>query len=287
LRARAEALTARGQELLQRLEGERPRHASVEIGFRFLVRDRQIAGGVLGGGMAYRLFFWTLALAVLLCAGLGFAAHAGDNVDAAVSDAGLTTAVASTVSAAAEQSDAGRWWLLLIGAYLMLWFSWSLYRALRLVHAAAWQVTPQPIRNAPRALGCVLAAPVIVAATTGVAGWVRAHSPSGTGLLATLAVGAAFALLWLAASRGLPAAPGAHWRDFLPGAVALGIGLELLHVFTVYFLADKLASASALYGTLGLAGTVLFYLYLIGRGVIWAAELNAVTWEVRGEREGH
>ena len=85
MRARAEALTARGQELRQRLEGERPRHASVEIAFRFLVRDRQIAGGVLGGGMAYRLFFWTLALAVLLCAGLGFAAHAGDDVDAAVS----------------------------------------------------------------------------------------------------------------------------------------------------------------------------------------------------------
>ena len=30
-----------------------------------LLRDRQIAGGVLGGGLAYRLFFWVLALTVL------------------------------------------------------------------------------------------------------------------------------------------------------------------------------------------------------------------------------
>jgi uncharacterized BrkB/YihY/UPF0761 family membrane protein len=287
MRARAEALTARGQALLERLEGERPAHVSVEVGFRFVVRDRQIAGGVLGGGMAYRLFFWILALAVLISAGLGFAAHADSDLDAAVSDAGLTTAVASTVSTAAEQSDAGRWWLLLIGVYLTLWFSWSLFRALRLVHAAAWQVAPQPIRNAPRALGYVLAAPLIAAAATVAAGWVRAHSPFGTGLLATLLVGAAFALLWLAASRGLPAAPDTPWTAFLPGAVLLGIGLEALHLFTVYFLANKLASSSALYGSLGLAGTMLFYLYLIGRGVIWAAELNAVTWEVRGEREGH
>jgi len=284
MRARAEALTARGQALLERLEGERPRHASIEIGFRSVVRDKQIAGGVLGGGMAYRLFFWTLALSVLVSAGLGFAAHADTDLDSAVSDAGLTTAVASTVSTAAEQSDAGRWWLLVIGVYLTLWFSWSLFRALRLVHAAAWQVAPQPIRNAPRALACVLAAPVIAAAATVVAGWIRAHSPFGTGLLATLAVGAAFAFLWLAASRGLPSAPGTPWTAFLPGAVLLGVGLEALHLFTVYFLANKLASSSALYGSLGLAGTMLFYLYLIGRGVIWAAELNAVTWEVRSER---
>src|SRR4051812_34151176 len=91
MRARAEALTARGQALLERLEGERPGHASVEVGFQFLVRDRQIAGGVLGGGLAYRLFFWILSLAVLASAGLGLAAHAGENIDTAVEEAGLTT----------------------------------------------------------------------------------------------------------------------------------------------------------------------------------------------------
>jgi uncharacterized BrkB/YihY/UPF0761 family membrane protein len=45
-----------------------------------------------------------------------------------------------------------------------------------------------------------------------------------------------------------------------------------------------LASASAIYGIIGLAGTFLFYLFLIGTGVIWAAELNAVIWQVRCER---
>ena len=46
-------------------------------------------------------------------------------------------------------------------------------------------------------------------------------------------------------------------------------------------LAEKLAHSAQLYGVLGLAATALFYLFLIGRGVIWAAELNAIVWEVR------
>jgi uncharacterized BrkB/YihY/UPF0761 family membrane protein len=120
---------------------------------------------------------------------------------------------------------------------------------------------------------------VFMAFTAG-AGWVRANVGFFPGLLATLAVCIGFAALWLRISMRLPS-PDLPWTAFLPGAVALGLGLEALHVFTVYFLQDKLANASDLYGVLGIASTLLFYLFLIGRGVVWAAELNAVVWEVR------
>ena len=285
MRAKAEALTARGQEYMARLERERPRHASVEVGFRVLVRDRQIAGGVLGGGLAYRLFFWALALAVLVCGGLGIAAASGDNVNSAAQDAGLTTAVAASISSAAQQSESGRWWLLTVGLFSVVWFSWSMLRAFRLVHAAAWQIPPPPLRNAPRALACVLAVPLVLIAFVILSGWIRAHTNSPAGLVATLAVGVIFAAVWLFASSWLPA-PDVPLTAFLPGAIALGIGLEGLHIFTVYFLANRLAGASALYGALGLAATMLFYLFLVGRGVIWAAELNSVVWSVRTEHAG-
>ncbi len=284
MRARAEALTARGQAAYARLEQERPRHQSVEVAFRMLVRDRQIAGGVLGGGLAYRLFFWALALAVLVCGGLGIAAAAGDNVDTAMQDAGLTTAVAASISSAAQQSESGRWWLLAVGLFSVVWFSWSMLRAFRLVHSAAWQIPPPPLRNAPRALACVLAVPIVLALFAVASGAVRSHSSPAIGLAATLSVGIAFAAVWLFASKWLPA-PDVPWTAFIPGAVVLGVGLEALHLFTVYFLANKLADASALYGALGLAATMLFYLFLVGRGVIWAAELNAVVWSVRTEHE--
>ncbi len=280
LRARAEALTARGEALLARLEHERPSHASIEIAFRWLFRDRQIAGGVLGGGLAYRFFFWLLALSLLTAGGLGFASRSGTNVESAVEGAGLSKAIGDSVSTAAQQSESGRWWLICLGAFFTLWFSWSLLRALRLVHAAAWRITLPPLRNAPRALAFVVATPFVLVLTVGAAGWVRENVGLLPGVLATVAVAGGFGVVWLWASMKLPS-PHLPWTAFIPGAVVFAIGLEALHVFTVYFLADKIASQTALYGALGLAASVLFYLFLVGRGVVWAAELNAVVWEVR------
>lgn len=280
-RQRSEAATLWGQQQLERLEQQRPEHASVEAGFRWIIRDKEIAGGVLGGGLAYRFFFWLLALTVLMSAGLGFASRW--NVGLAVKEVGLTTAVSQTVATAAEQSESGRWWLLLLGVWLTLWFSWGLLRALRLVHVAAWRIAPTPLRNGLLALAAVIAAPFVLLAVSAAAGWVREHVGLASGLFATLAVGVIFGFVWLRISMRLPA-PDVPWTAFLPGAVLMGIGLEALHVFTVYFLANKLASSSQLYGGLGLAATLLFYLFLIGRGVVWAAELNAVVWEVRQAR---
>jgi uncharacterized BrkB/YihY/UPF0761 family membrane protein len=281
LRDRAAAATAWGQGRYSQLERMRPEHASIESGFRWIVRDKDIAGGVLGGGLAYRFFFWLLALSVLTSGGLGLASRAGTSFEDAAAEAGLTASVSESVASAAQQSESGRWWLLVVGAFLTLWFSWGLLRALRLVHAAAWRITAPPPRNVPLAVGVVIASPVVLLALTSGAGWVRANVGFFPGLLATLAVAVGFGLFWLRVSMRLPSPPGLPWTAFLPGALLLGVGVEALHIFTVYFLADKLASASNLYGALGLASTLLFYLFLIGRGVVWAAELNAVVWEVR------
>jgi uncharacterized BrkB/YihY/UPF0761 family membrane protein len=257
---------------------------SVEAGFRWLFRDKQIAGGVLGGGLAYRFFFWTLALSLLGAGGLGFAERSNADIESAAASAGLTDAVGGTIATAARQSENGRWWLLSLGIVFTVWFSWSLLRALRLVHAAAWRIAAPAFRNVPRALAVVIAAPVVIAACVAAAGWVRDHSGFLPGLLATLGVCLAFGAAWLWISTKLPAPP-VRWTAFVPGAVVFAVGLEALHLFTAYFLAAKLASQSALYGALGLAASLLFYLFLIGRGVVWAAELNAVVWEVRNEPE--
>jgi uncharacterized BrkB/YihY/UPF0761 family membrane protein len=197
----------------------------------------------------------------------------------------VANSLAQTIATAAEQSETARWWLVLTGVVLFLWSSFGLLRALRLVHAAAWRVSLPRLRNAHRALALVVAAPVILLATTGAAGWVREHAPSPLGVVTTLGVVAAFAGLWLWVSMKLPA-PDVPWTAFLPGAVLFGVGLGALHVFTVYFLQRRLASASELYGVLGLATTALFFLFLVGRGVVWAAELNAVVHESRRRSPG-
>ena len=280
VRAWSEALTARSQRFLAKLEAARPKHASIEVCFRWLLRDRQIAGGVLGGGLAYRFFFWVLALSVFAVGGLGFAARSNANVTNAVEDAGLGDSVADTVASAASQAESSRWWLIIVGGFLVLWFSWGLLRALWLTHAAAWRIHPPTITNGPKAFALVVATPFLLIALSAGAGWIREHVDQAAGVAATLALSVAFATGWLWVSMRLPSRD-VRWTAFLPGAILLGVGLNALHIFTVYYLSEKLAHSAQLYGVLGLAATALFYLFLIGRGVIWAAELNAIVWEVR------
>jgi membrane protein len=167
---------------------------------------------------------------------------------------------------------------------LFLWFSYGLLRALHLVHAAAWRVSPPRLRNLPRAVGFVVAAPIVVILATGAAGWVRTHAADPLGLFATLTIAVGFGAIWVWVSMYLPS-ENVPWTAFVPGAILLGLGIEALQVFTTYFLEEKLANASDLYGVLGLATTALFYLFLVGRGVVWAAELNAVVWDVRSRRK--
>jgi membrane protein len=284
MRDRAQAARTRGIALRGNLEAQRGQHDSVETAFCWIQRDKDIAGGVLGGGLAYRFFFWVLALTVLLAGGLGIASASGADVAGDSREAGVTDALAAIIANAAEQSESARWWLVLTGLVLYLWFSYGLLRALHLVHAAAWRVPPPRLRNLPRAIGFVVAAPIVLLAVAGVASWIRAHTANPVGLVATLAVAVAFGAVWLWVSMYLPSQD-VPWTAFVPGAIVFGLGLEVLHVFTAYFLAAKLASASELYGVLGLATTALFYFFLVGRGVVWAAELNATVWEVRARRK--
>jgi hypothetical protein len=46
----------------------------------------------------------------------------------------------------------------------------------------------------------------------------------------------------------------------------------------VFYIAAKLERASALYGGLGMAATLLFVLYVVGRLVVSSALLNAELW---------
>ena len=47
-------------------------HASVDVGFRTAERQRRVAAMVLAGGIAYRIFFWMLAVSVVVGGVLGF-----------------------------------------------------------------------------------------------------------------------------------------------------------------------------------------------------------------------
>ena len=57
-----------------------------------------------------------------------------------------------------------------------------------------------------------------------------------------------------------------------------GVGVQVLHLVSVYYLSARLSSASVLYGALGASAALLLGLYFIGRLMILSAQFNEAIW---------
>jgi uncharacterized BrkB/YihY/UPF0761 family membrane protein len=244
-------------------------------------RDKRVSAAVLAGGVAYRFFFWLLSLALLLGGVLGFAD--AEDVESASAN-GLGGALADAVGDAVRSSQTARWWLLLVGFWLLLWTGYMGAKALVLVHATLWGLPPVRLRNALLASLAFTGLAVGFLAALSLTRWLRTESDV-VGLVATVALVLVPFAMWLAVSSVLPNRA-SSWRDLVPGAALVALGVEALHLFTVVFLGPRLASATELYGGIGVATTILVWLYLAGRLVIAAGILNATMVERRDGGEG-
>ena len=148
-----------------------------------------------------------------------------------------------------------------MGIWLVLWTGYLGAKALMLVHATVWGVAAPRVRNVLIASLVFTGTVLLLIGAMSAARWVREESPT-PGLIAT------FAVVLVPFAMGL-----------LPGAALVAVGLEGLHLFTVYFLGPKLANATELYGVLGVVSTTLFWLYIVGRLVVGAATINASVYE--------
>jgi len=273
----AAAYQERARKLTERAQAERRRHTSVDAVFEMVDRDAEVGGGIIAGALAYRLFIWLLPLALVLVAGLGFAADAADrSPESAADSVGLSGLVSNSISGAAESPN--RWYALAIGVPILIWATRSVLRALIGAHRLVWTDVRA---SAPRAtaaatfrlLGLILA--LLVASAF--AGAIREWSP-GIGLLSTLLVALPYAAIWVLVSLQLPHR-GASLRALLPGALLFGIGLELLQLAAVYLLVPYAATKQGTYGALGAAAALLFGLFLFSRLIVAAAVVDATLWE--------
>ncbi len=276
-RARVAAVQQRAQRLAERAGAERRRHRSVDALFEMIDRDAEVGGGIMAGALAYRLFIWLLPLALVAIAGLGIAASAAsDSPESAAKSAGLAGLVSGSVASAANSS--ARWYALLIGIPILLFATRSVLRALIVVHRLVWTdlraQAPRPtILSTVRLLGvfvAILGVSVLASAARSASG--------GGGLLATLVVALPYAGLWLLLSTRLSHRD-ATWRALVPGALLFGLGIEALHVVTVYVIAPLASSKEGTYGSLGVAAALLLDLYLMSRLAVAAAVVNATLWD--------
>jgi uncharacterized BrkB/YihY/UPF0761 family membrane protein len=273
-RSAATAVAARARDA-----GER--HVSVAVPFRAFERNRTLAASVLAGGIAYRLFLWLLPFGLIVGGALGL--MDADGSESAAAGGGLPAAIVNAIGDIARAADSNSWWLLLTGVPLLLWEGYTGARALQLIHSLIWQDTPPPIKPLTASLAFSGGMCVFLAAIS-LTWWYR-DATTATQLVVFLAMIVPIAGLWLWVSLKLPHGE-ASWRALVPGALLVGTGFQITHGLVVYLLGPKLEKATSLYGGLGVASTVLFFMWVVGRIVVTAPILNsALDEELRGHGE--
>jgi uncharacterized BrkB/YihY/UPF0761 family membrane protein len=253
---------------------------AVDAGLASYERDGQINGFVLAGALAFRFFVFLLPLYLLALVTAGATVAFDPTGPSELSrSAGLSSYLSGTIADAATTSKRSLWILIPVTIYALASAARSAYKVVATAHAAAWGLTD--IKR-PRSYVAILGFLGFALAT--MAGLVTfRHLRTGALLPLSIVLSAAYyGALWLAASRLLPRPTGTSIWWLVPGAVLVAVGTQALYVFDVVYLNARVHSASRAYGALGIAASVMLWLYLLGRLMVASPVVNATLWE-RGQ----
>jgi uncharacterized BrkB/YihY/UPF0761 family membrane protein len=251
----------------------------VDAAFATAERELAAAGGLIAGGLAYRLFLWLVPLGLVCASVLGLVAdYDREHVEDVADEFGIGATAVASAAQAVEQD--WRLLALLSGVVLLLWFSVGVVRALRLSYALAWGL--ERPRGLQRPLSSALALNGLVVGGVllfGLLAWLRETLGLGALLAAAALLGlqVAFALFVMTLLPSRTESP----RDLLPGAVLVAVGNQLVHVAVVFYFVPRLERSSEVYGALGTATVLLVWLYVVARLLTGAAFFNATLWERR------
>jgi uncharacterized BrkB/YihY/UPF0761 family membrane protein len=244
--------------------------------------ERDLGGGLIAGGVAFRIFLWLVPLGLVVAALLSFwVEHSEDGLEDVSRDFGIGAAAAESAARALESSDRNAGLVLAIGLVTLAWFSLGAVRALILAHALAWQLKPPRIRRPFRVIAVFNGVFVGYTALSLGLAWLREHlgtiSILGTALTLAASTGVALTAMWLLPRRATSV------RDLLPGALLVAVGAQLIQIAVLYYFAPRLGRSEETYGALGTSATLLVWLYVISRLITGAAFLNSTLWLRKNE----
>ena len=272
-RATAEELQHRARD---ELDEARAHHASVQLAVEAFESDQARAGGLLAGGLAYRIFLWQIPFALFLVSSFGLVTElAGVEPADLARRAGMTAALAGAIAQAVEASNEGRVWLMILGASLTIWAGRGVFRGARLVSELAWgarAARASSVKGSLVVTGFGLATVALQALLPKVTSQLGVPVPLRFVLGLFLASGLAAWILTLLPYDDAP------WVAVVPGAMLLGIGMRLLGLAASTYFAYRLDQADDLYGSLSIAIVLMLYLFLLARLFVAAQFLNATLY---------
>lgn len=245
--------------------------------------ERDLGGGLLAGGVAYRVFLWLVPFGLVVAALFSYWTELDpDGLESAARDFGIGAAAALSATEALQHGTQNATLVLLFGLALLAWFTLGALRALVLAYSLAWQLEPTRIRRPFRAIVFFNGLFLVGFFSSVALAWLH-EQVGATAILSTAAyIVLAFAIVLLAMWH-LPHRA-SRPRELAPGALLVAVGSELVHVAVVLYLAPRLGRAEETYGALGAAATMLIWLYVLSRLFTGAAFFNA-TLQARRRQE--
>ena len=267
-----------------RLEAARPNSHLLDAALRAFERDVAAGGGVLAGAVAFRIFLFLVpyTFVVVVIFGLGGSA-ANEDPGTLARDAGIGGLAAKAFASIGDLSTGERILSFVVATFALVLATRALLKVLRIVHALVWHTRAGKPASAARQAGALILIVTVSLLLAGLISKVRGVSLL-LGLLATLLFVAVPVVAWLFVSWHMPHPDDLPWTALVPGAVFLGVGLEVLHIITVYWIAHLVESKTDTYGALGFALALLLWAYLLGRLVTSAAVINESLWSRYQER---
>jgi membrane protein len=262
-------------------KGRRAESEPIDVAFRVIEADRRYAGGLIAGGMAFRVFVVLVPFAFVVVTAFGFVAEAVDSESPqqVARDLGITGLVAGAIDASIGSSSWERVVTLVLALYALLWGTWMLTRAMQAVYGLAWdQPSSTSIGSAWKPVLWLVA--ILLALFLG--GAAISVVLDQVGLFETIVIRVllfgVIVVLWIAVSWLLPRAPDATWQALVPGAVLVAVATVVLQFLTVAFFSRYIEDKTETYGAIGASLAFLFWAYLLGRIVVTSAFLNAARW---------
>jgi uncharacterized BrkB/YihY/UPF0761 family membrane protein len=286
LKASQADVMGRLERTRKRLEESRPRSKFLDTAFDAFEKDVAAGGGVLAGAVAFRVFLFLVPYVFVLVSVFGLGASAGDEDPGTLArDAGIGGLAAKALGGVGDLTVGQRILSFVVAGFALLLATRALLKVLRIVHALIWRTRAGKAPSMARAAGGLVLIVTAALAVSVLVGKVRGESVL-LGILATLAFIAIPVGVWLFVSWHMPHDPEAPWTALLPGAVLFGVGLEVLHFVTVYWIAQQVEHKTDTYGAIGFALALLLWAYLLGRLVTTAAVVNETLW-ARYQRRRH
>ncbi|MGI8984706.1 MAG: YihY/virulence factor BrkB family protein, partial [Acidimicrobiales bacterium] len=241
-------------------------------------RYGELNGNYVASSVTLSAFLSLFPLLLFAIAILGFfSANSPDLAGDVVGRLGLTGDAAEGITAAIDTAERSRRAASVIGIAGLLWSGLGLVAAFQYAINTAWQATTRGWRTKLKGLMWLGGATLLFVAsfaTSTVLRWL----PGFLAPLTTLAGLSVNFALWLWTFRILSNRD-VGWKALVPGAVVGAVGFEILKVVGAFYVPGAVASASALYGTLGVVFATLAWLLFFGRLVVLAAVVNVVRWE--------